>query len=387
MRILMISDVYFPRVNGVSTSIQTFRDEFIQLGHDVSLIAPDYGIDVPNNDEWVLRIPARKVLMDPEDRMMKRGYILRLVEQLKAQRFDIVHIHTPFIAHYAGCFLAKKLHIPCVVSYHTFFEEYLYHYVPYAPASLMRMIARRFSVAQCHSVDAVIVPSQAMLTALRNYGTKSEIRVIPTGITHERFNAGNRDRFRSAHSITEGRSVLVYVGRVAFEKNIGFLLNVLANLQSSIPDILLLIAGEGPAVKDLQQQSINLNIVDNVKFIGYLDRETLLSDCYSAGDIFVFASKTETQGLVLIEAMAQGVPVVSLAAMGSIDILAAEKGALIAKEDIKDFTDKLIRVLSNKQLMYKMSEEGKEYAAQWNSRTLAESMLEYYRHIISSASV
>ncbi len=130
MRILMLTDVFFPRINGVSTSIQLFRKTLIKMGHEVTLIAPDYRGQ--KHDDDIFRVPSRKVILDPEDRLMSRKYIAHLTPDLRTMDFDLIHIQTPFVAHYAGKKLADKLGIPCIESYHTFFEEYLYHYFPTA---------------------------------------------------------------------------------------------------------------------------------------------------------------------------------------------------------------------------------------------------------------
>ena len=148
----MISDVYFPRINGVSTSIQTFKNEFQACGHDVNIIVPAYvATDALEHD--IIRIPSFRIPYDPEDRMMKFSEIMRLIPKLKKQNFDIVHIHTPFIAHYAGIKIAKALKIPSVLTYHTLFEEYLYHYIPFLPKQFLRFFARRFSSGQCNQVS------------------------------------------------------------------------------------------------------------------------------------------------------------------------------------------------------------------------------------------
>ncbi|MCW8956500.1 MAG: glycosyltransferase [Gammaproteobacteria bacterium] len=181
MKILMVTDVYFPRINGVSTSIQTFKHELESQGHEVCVIAPEYPQHY-ENEPGVIRVESRSVFMDPEDRMMKKTVALKLVKELKHRDFDLVHIQTPFVAHYLGLKLARILKIPKVVTYHTFFEEYLFHYLPYAPKTLMRWIARRFSRAQCNQVDSVVVPSTAMAAVLRNYGVIKQTEIIPTGI-------------------------------------------------------------------------------------------------------------------------------------------------------------------------------------------------------------
>ena len=257
MRILMISDVYFPRVNGVSTSIRTFRRELIALGHRVMLIAPAYsGRNMPGHSEDdadILRIPSRGVPLDPEDRMMRRADIDKLLPRLESQHFDVVHIHTPFVAHYAGLHLAKRLGAPVVESYHTFFEEYLHHYVPFMPRGAMRFVARRFSVSQCNAVDRIVSPSRAMQQALLDYGVRSPIDILPTGLESSQFKLGSGARFRNQYGIGSHRPVLLYVGRVAHEKNIDFLIHAFRAVLPRASDALLLIVGEGPAQSHLKK--------------------------------------------------------------------------------------------------------------------------------------
>jgi glycosyltransferase involved in cell wall biosynthesis len=144
MNILFISDVYFPRVNGVSTSIETFRRNLRALGHTVDLIAPDY-LKISDDETGILRVPSRKVPLDPEDRFMSYGWVMKHVEQLRAAKYEVIHVQTPFVAHYLGVKLSHILGIPCVETYHTFFEEYLYHYIPFIPRKIMRFAAKRFS--------------------------------------------------------------------------------------------------------------------------------------------------------------------------------------------------------------------------------------------------
>ena len=170
----------------------------------------------------------------------------------------------------------------------------------------MRAAARRFSRAQCNDLDAVVVPSRAMRDVLHDYGVHVPVEIIPTGIELERLSGGDGAAFRQRHGIAPQRPVLVHVGRVAYEKNIDFLLRMLTRVRAAIPGVLLVIAGEGPARGHLQRLASQLGLERNMLFLGYLDRRNALLDCYCAGDAFVFASRTETQGLVLLEAMALG---------------------------------------------------------------------------------
>uniref|UniRef100_E6QSQ9 Glycosyltransferase n=1 Tax=mine drainage metagenome TaxID=410659 RepID=E6QSQ9_9ZZZZ len=383
MNILMISDVYFPRVNGVSTSIMILRRELKALGHQVTLIAPGYGLGESDEPD-IVRIKGHRVLLDPEDRLMSSPHLRKLPQQLTGQPFDLVHIHTPFLAHYTGLRLARHFGIPCVETYHTFFEEYLYHYIPFLPKGLMRYAARFFSRQQCGQVDGLILPSLAMNEALRRYGINTNSRIIPTGIELSDFSAPDTVAFRAGYNIAPERPVVVYVGRVAYEKNIDFLLRMLFELRQTLPDVLLIIAGEGPAEAKLKRMVKTLNLTDNVLFVGYLERASELPACYCAGDAFVFASRTETQGLVLLEAMALGVPVVSTAIMGTRDILAADKGCRVANDHPVDFARTLHAVLIDKPLRQQLSQEAREHALNWSAPQMATRIIDYYQQIIDN---
>jgi 1,2-diacylglycerol 3-alpha-glucosyltransferase len=382
MKILFISDVYFPRVNGVSTSIKTFIDQLKSLGHQVDLIAPDYGegyVDESN----VKRVDACSIYFDPEDRLMKYGAALKLLPELKEAGYDIIHINTPFVAHYFGLKLAKQLNIPCVETYHTFFEDYLHHYLPWIPKNAARGIARFISKKQCNAVDAVVVPSQPMLDVLRTYGIKTKANVIPTGLQDASFAVADGLPFKDKYAIENNRPMLLYVGRVAFEKNIPFLFKMTKVLAERHPNVLLVVAGEGPAEKTLRQLAITLKIEDNVKFIGYLDRNTELNACYKSADVFVFSSKSETQGLVLLEAMAQGTPVVAIAELGTASILEEGKGAMISTEDTAVFSEKVARLIEDRVERDELGKKAKDYAlAKWAAGVQAQRMVHFYQTTI-----
>jgi 1,2-diacylglycerol 3-alpha-glucosyltransferase len=387
MKILFISDVYFPRVNGVSTSIRTFVEQMQNLGHEVHLIAPDYQV-ATQDEAWIKRIPARSIYFDPEDKLMKYGEAIKLLPALEKEKYDIIHVHTPFVAHYLGLKLARKLNIPCIETYHTFFEDYLHHYLPWVPKFMARGMARMISKQQCNAVDAIVAPSQPMLDVLRGYGVKVSAEVIPTGLQVNSFKAADGKAFREKYGIDLDRPMLLYVGRVAFEKNIDFLLGMAAVLSAERPDILLVVTGEGPAEASLHKLAKTLNIEKNVKFIGYLDRNTELNACYQAADVFVFASKSETQGLVLLEAMAQGTPVVAIAELGTASILVEGKGALIATENTLEFAEKVHQLLIYPEQRFELGIKAKSYALdKWTAKLQAERMVKFYTQLVSIKSM
>jgi len=382
LKILFISDVYFPRVNGVSTSIRTFAGQLQELGHVVHLVAPDYGVATAD-EAWIRRIPARKIYFDPEDRLMRYGVALDHVMELRREKYDLIHIHTPFAAHYLGRKLAHLLDVPCVETYHTFFEDYLHHYLPWIPRRTARGIARFVSQRQCNEVDAIVAPSQPMLDVLRQYGVRAKAGVIPTGLQAQSFAAADGAAFREKYGIPLERPMILYVGRVAFEKNIPFLLRMAVELREMQPDVLLVVTGEGPAEQSLHQLAIELNLQNNIRFIGYLDRNTELNGCYKAADVFVFSSKSETQGLVIIEAMAQGTPVVAIAELGTKSILIEGEGALIAPEDELIFAERVNSLLQNKKVRNALGAKARAYVEQkWTSRAQAERVVEFYQGML-----
>ena len=393
MNILLISDVYFPRVNGVSTSIRTFTEQLQKLGHNVHLIAPYYGqmkddkaaITNLMEEKWITRLAARDIYFDPEDKLMKMSELLGLLPTLKLKNFDIVHIHTPFVAHFAGLKLAKLLNIPVIETYHTFFEDYLHHYLPWIPSFAARWMARKISKYQCNQVNGIVAPSKPMLDVLRSYGVNCQADVIATGLQKSSFDAADGLAFKEKYGIPSHRPMLLYVGRVAHEKNIGFLLEVTKLLKDTVPDVLLVITGEGPALQSLRASAKAQAIEQNVQFIGYLDRHLELNACYKAADIFVFASKSETQGLVLLEAMAQGTPVVAIAELGTASILIEGQGALISTENESEFVQKVHSLLINPQRRNEIGQAGRDYALnKWSAHVQAERMIKFYSSVLSA---
>ena len=200
-----------------------------------------------------------------------------------------------------------------------------------------------------------------------------------TGIPLAQFARGDGLAFRTRHDIATDRPVALYVGRVAHEKNIGFLLDALCQARQLCPNVLLVIAGEGPAMGDLQARVGTLGLQDAVRFIGYLNRQRALPDCYAAADVFVFASRTETQGLVLLEAMAAGLPVIALAEMGTVDILAPGRGAFSPPADTRAFGEALGHFLNRPTAWRHLAEEAPLYAREWSDVAMAERLAGLYR--------
>lgn len=374
----MVSDVYFPRVNGVSTSIETFRSDLAAEGVDVRLVAPEYPSQHRMPATW--RIPSRRVPFDPEDRLMHWRPLTRQIEALAAEGADLIHIQTPFAAHYAAVRTARRRRLPVMTTYHTHFEEYIGHYLPLMPRPVLRGLARGLARTQCNDLDAVVVPSLAMRDKLAEYGVTAPMHVLPTGIPAGHFENGRREAFRRRYDIAPTRPVALFVGRVAHEKNIGFLLDALTYAVREL-DLLLVVAGEGPALPELKSRVARSGLGRHVMFVGYLDRKRELPDCYAGADVFAFASHTETQGLVLLEAMAAGLPVYGLARMGTRDIIEPQRGAVAAPSEAQAFGLGLAALLRDAERRRAMADEARGFAAEWSSIERARQMAALYRQV------
>jgi 1,2-diacylglycerol 3-alpha-glucosyltransferase len=380
LRVLMLTDVYFPRINGVSTSIETFRNDLVHEGITVRMVAPAY--PDRHDDTDVTRVPARRLPFDPEDRLMQWHPLRRAAEAAVAEGVDVIHIHTPFAAHYAGAALARRHSLPIVATYHTHFEEYIQHYLPVLPRPVLKAVARAIARHQCDALDAVVVPSPAMRDTLNEYGVVAPMHVLPTGIPISRFAGGDGPRFRITYAIDARRPMALYVGRVAHEKNIPFLLEAMTFAVWRMPDLLLVIAGEGPALPALQRSVAELGLGNHVRFVGYLDRQHELPDCYAAADVFVFASRTETQGLVLLEAMAAGLPVFALAHLGTRNIVEPERGAVVAPDHAEAFGRGLAELAGDKPRLARMSHAARQFAQEWSAPERARQLAALYRHLV-----
>ena len=212
------------------------------------------------------------------------------------------------------------------------------------------------------------------------------MHIIPTGMEMERFAGGDGHRFRAQLGIAPGQPVLVHVGRIAHEKNIDFLFRMFAIVVRRKPGAVFVVAGEGPALASCKAYVRSLGLSQHVRFVGYLSRERELLDCYRAGDLFVFSSKTETQGLVLLESMALGIPVVSTAHMGTADIVNPQRGAQVAPDNEDEFASIVVRLVEDAPRRAAMSTEARAYAATWSATAMADRLAGLYSTVVGQAS-
>lgn len=384
MKIALVTDTYFPRINGVSTSTQIFAEEFSKLGHEVHIYAPAYPNNIDESNHLkIFRFPSWYLFFDPEDRLAKPWEDRKLVQKFIDTKYDIVHTQTPFTLGGPAVKWARKSGAKVVHTYHTLFAAYTEHYLWFLPKWVGVSYAKSASRRYCNSCDHIITPSTEMRNVLLSYDVAKPIEVIPTGIRLERFEGKNRERFRKLKGYQPEDQVVLFMGRVAEEKNIDFLMRVVHRLKPRLPNLQFLIAGEGAAKKGLEKMTEEMDMENYVHFAGYLSKDDW-RDCYAGSDLFVFASVTETQGLVVTEAMAAETPVVAVGEMGIKDVMATGRGGLVTRLDEDEFTEAVYKMLTDKALYAQKKSETLSESEKWSSKAMAHRMIEAYEKLLKA---
>lgn len=345
MNLAFFTNNYKPFVGGVPVAIDNLARTLKSRGHQVHVFAPDYGDDV--DETGVFRTLSIKNFNDTNF-VLPIPLALNTYLAFNETNAEVVHVHHPFLLGISGLNAARSERLPVVFTYHTQYERYA-HYLPWDPAMIAEMavnIATRFA----NSCDAVIAPSTDIEKTLRERGVDVPIRVIPTGVELERFRGGDRDWLRGKLSIPSNHKILVFVSRLAKEKNVAFLLNAFAKLSDRLGDTHVVIVGDGDERATLEQQARQLNLEERIHFAGTLSGVDLIS-AYRGSDVFIFASTSETQGMVVLEAMAAGLPVVAVDAPGVRDVVRdGVNGFLLPENDLDGFAAACEELLSNRAL-------------------------------------
>lgn len=311
MRIVMMTNTYLPHVGGVARSVQTFSESLREAGNQVMIVAPDFP-GTPENEADTVRVPALQ-RFNGSDFSVRLPVPGLLDEPLDRFQPEIVHSHHPFLLGDTALRVASGRGLPLIFTHHTLYEEYT-HYVS-AGTEALKSFVIDLSTGYANHCDHVIAPSQSVHDLLRSRGVTSPITVVPTGIDLARFARRRPKAWRQARGIPAGALVVGHTGRLAPEKNLGFLTRAVAAFLRARPEAWFLVAGKGPSEEDMRGILAEAGVSDRCVFAGILQGQDLV-DCYSSMDVFAFASRSETQGLVLAEAMAAGAPVIALDASG-----------------------------------------------------------------------
>ncbi len=375
LNIGMFCEVYKPVVNGVVYSIDASKRGLEKQGHNVYVFTTGQRgyKDVEPNVYRCPYIPLKA----------KYGVGLPIFFGRKAnailKKLDIVHCHHPYVIGKFGATVAKKNNIPLVFTSHSQYDEFSYH-IPFnqkITKTFIRWSVRNFA----NKCDAVIAPASKVKQILvEKYKIKASIKIIPNAIDLDLFRKLNPYLVRRKYNL-EGKTVLMYAGRLSKEKNLQFLLRVFQIISRKNKNTVLILVGDGPEKKRLANLVKKLRIRPRVIFTGFVGNEWL-PQYYAAADIFTMASKAEVHPLTIMEAMAAGTPVVAINAGGAADIITNNQDGLLIKDELFEFAMKVDELIKNRKLRKKLSLHGLKTVRNYSIPKVAEQLEELYRSLI-----
>lgn len=380
MKILMMTNTYFPLVGGIEQSIRSFCDEFRRLGHEVLIVAPSYE-GKAEDEKYIIRVPALKKFYktDFSINLPVPGLLPKIMKTFAP---DIVHSHHPFFMGDFALRLSRQYHRPLIFTYHIMVEKYV-HYLPIHNEGAKRFVIE-IAAGYANLADQVIVPSPSVREILLRRGVTSPVTVIPTGVDLKRFSGGNGADFRARNRISPDAFVIGHVGRLAPEKNLDFLADCLIEFLKREASAHVLVVGEGPSQTMIKAAFERSGLGERLHLTGFLHKDDL-ADAYCAMDVFAFASLSETQGVVLPEAMAAGVPVVTVDAPGTREVVKDRlNGRMIENPDRQEFIDALAWILKcSPEELRALKRQAKETAGHYSISSCARHMLEVYEDLRS----
>lgn len=384
MRVALFTDSYRPYTSGVVRSIETFSEELRALGNQVFIFAPHYGRQTRIREESVFRFHSLPSPTNPGFNLAI-PISLRLKATLRRLRVDIVHVHSPFMLGRLGARCARDLGLPLVFTYHSMYDQYV-HYVPLPFArNLAKKVTQKLCVQFCNRCDLVLVPTRVVGEHIRDLGVKAPVTRLPTGIKIEKFERGNPDWLRENYGVGAEEKVLLFVGRLGQEKSVDFLLRSYRRVLDNLPDVKmrLVLVGGGPETENIQALAGSLRLADYVIFTGPVSSENVVH-YYAGADIFVFPSATETQGLVIGEAKAAGVPAVAINAFGVREMVSQGEDGFLAPFNEDVFADKIGLLLTDRELHQSMVSAARKNARELSAEVLGKKLDNIYRTLIEN---
>ena len=396
----MFSDAYWPRVNGVTVSVDSFSKALVKEGHEVLIICSSYpeGLNIPSSflnipaaegGPKIVRVPSMPALITKEDRIAKFNKWFWVFRQVEIFDPDIVHINTEMVIAEFGFLFAKAHNLPAIYTFHTMWEDYGPNYFPLFPPFFVRFVIRGVLKNILNRSYRVIVPTQQIDEVVHKYKPRTITFLLPTGIEPELFDHEKeeclvfREKFEETFPSLSGKKILLFAGRIAKEKNLIFLIKILPLLIREHPDIILLFAGDGPDLEYFKGEAKKAGVEAFCLFTGYLERWDL-ARIYSISEIFLFPSLTDTQGLVTLEAMFSGTPVVAIGALGTLMVMGGDNGGFMVKNDEKEFSSRVLDLLSDPELRSRKSNEAKIHARAWSIQELTRKLIDIYQTTIDS---
>ncbi len=358
MRIGMFTAAYAPSKGGLENAVASLVKGLRDAGHEVFVFAPSYP-GWEEKDKNTFRYKGINFTLKGIPYAISIPAISNMENIIWSLNLDIIHSHHPFLLGSEALKYGKKLNIPVVMTYHSKYEDQ-YYYIPFVPEKLGRKIAKKFVHDYCRKCDAIIAPSSAIKRIILENQVKKPVHIIPSGINIDHFGheAGKRELIRNKYNIKENEILLITASRIAKEKNIDFLIRAFKIIREKKKNVKLMIIGDGGVREELEQMAKEMDLGENIIFTGFLSGDDMAS-YYQSGDIFIFASLTETQGLVAVEAMAAGLPVVAVRASGIEDMVKNGQDGILTDNIEDNFAENAIKLIEDAELRKKMSANAK----------------------------
>jgi len=374
MKIGIFTNIYKPVINGVVNSISSFKKGLEELGHEVYIFAPTCP-DYKDDEKNILRIKSVRLPLQNDYRISLPPLAKKMLDVIK--QLDVIHTQHPFVMGNYGSFFADIYNKPLIFTHHTQYDKYS-HYIPFEQETV-QMFTRWLVKDYANKCDCVIAPSESIKKMLLNQGIKSRIEVVPTGINLDAFGNPNREIIRKKYNLSLEQKLLLYAGRIAKEKNLEFLIKSFKLVLNKKPNTYLMLVGSRTKKDYLVDLIKKLNLETKVFLVGH---SNAVQNYYGAADLFVFSSVSETQGLVLVEAMAAGIPVVAVDSPGVRDVVNGKNGFMV-QDSIRDFSEKVIKVLDDDKLREKMSQNARKTASSYSIQKMSKRMLKVYKSVLN----
>lgn len=351
----------------------------MERGHQVYIFAPSYPDQAP--EEKVFRFLSVPALTQREFSLAV-PFSPTLGQRIRRLGLDVIHVHSPFLLGNLGAYYARRYRLPLVFTYHTRYEEYV-HYVPFIP-QLSRQVVRLWVRDFCNRCHLIVAPTPSMAEHIRRGGVEVPVEVIPTGIKLAELAGGEPGWLRRRYNVPAEARVLLYVGRLGKEKNLAFLLEAFQEIRRREERAWLVLVGGGVLAGELQEQVRRLGLADRIVFTGSLPPEEV-GHCYRGADLFVFSSLTETQGLVIAEAMATGLPAVAVRAPGVTDVLEDGVQGYLTGLSQAEFVRKVLELLGDEQRRLAMAAAARQRAKEFSAERSVERLLQAYQGLLERA--
>lgn len=380
MRIGIFSNAYKPIINGVVNCIDLIRQGLLKRGHEVFVFAPRFP-GFKDQEPGIFRFPSVSLTTKIKFPIAIpfAGSALKVIPTLN---LDLIHSHHPFLMGVVGEKFARRLKIPLVFTFHTQYEQYS-HYIP-LPQDFVRKVSRDAVTRYAKQCSLIITPGTSIIELLNEYGIKDNVVHMPNAIDLTAFENPDRKSIRERYHISDDVILLTYVGRMALEKNLPFMLDAFRIIRGK-ENAKLMIIGEGPELENLKRYAHSLGVEQDVIFTGRVEYADVAS-YYGASDLFVMTSTTEVKPLALLEAMASGLPIVAVYAHGASDTIKDGENGYLTEENREKFAEAVVSSIKDRKLLAAMSESSRRIAKGYSIEATTEKLVGLYESAIARMS-